>query len=61
MVVVTKTLMKQLGQIQHRDPKVAAKRRVAWAVHYDERRKAIEAGPEALKAFDRAFAGKKLW
>lgn len=60
-MVVTKTLMKQLGQIQHHDPKVAAKRRVAWTVHYDERRKAIEAGPDSLKAFDRTFAGKKLW
>lgn len=60
-MVLTKTLKKQLAQIHHRDPKEAAKRRVTWAVHYDERQKAIEAGPEALEAFDRAFAGKKLW
>lgn len=61
MVVVTKTLSKQLLQIQHRDPRVRANRRLEWAVHYDERRKAIEDGSETLKAFDRAFAGKKLW
>lgn len=60
-MVSIKTLQKQLAQIHHHDPKEAAKQHMAWAIHYHERQKAMKTGPEALKAFDRAFAGKKLW